>query len=133
MQNTSAGADQQKRTSVLFVEDDPVLIKMYQTKLVNEGFRVVFAENGIDGLAALESEDVDIIILDIMMPQLSGVDMLSRLRKTPKGKNIPVIILTNLTVEEEHKKAIELGVVDYIIKSNLTPTELVERIRKYTN
>lgn len=117
--------------TVLFIEDDSLLLKMYKTKFENEGFNVLSAFDGEQGLASAMGENVDLIILDIMMPRLSGLDMLAKYRQDPKGKHVPVIILTNLTREEEMKKAKELGVKEFIVKADYTPSEVVGKIKEY--
>ena len=124
---------QKRRKKILLVEDDPLLVKMYTAKFEKEGFDVIFAEDGEDGLKKALSENADILLLDVMMPKLSGIDMLSKLRADPKGKSIPVIVFSNLSQEEEAKKALELGAKEYLIKANLTPSQVLEKIKKYLN
>jgi DNA-binding response OmpR family regulator len=116
---------------ILIVEDDPLLTKMYTTKFITEGFEVTSAADGEEGLAKATAVTPDFIILDVMMPKLSGIDMLSRLRATEKGKNVPVIVLSNLSQEEEAKKALALGAKEYLIKANFTPSEVVTKVRMY--
>jgi len=118
--------------TILIVEDDPLLTKMYQTKFESEGYNVLVASDGIVGLSMAKKGGMDVIVLDIMMPQLSGIDLLAKLRKTTKGKNIPVIVLTNLASGEEESRAKSLGVKEYLVKADQTPTALVEIINKYT-
>jgi len=121
---------EEKTPTILLVEDDPLLVKMYKTKFVHDGFNVIVANDGEKGLEMATHENVDLILLDIMMPRLSGTDMLAALRKTTKGKKIPVIIATNLSEMDEQKKAAKLGVKEYLIKTSLTPSELVAKIRR---
>jgi len=116
---------------ILIIEDDPLLVKMYQTKLFLEGFQVKTAEDGQTGLKMALEEKVDFILLDIMMPKLSGIDLLEALRKNPKGKNIPVIVMTNLIDQEKYQKAKELGVKEFLVKANLTPKQVVTKIKQY--
>lgn len=125
------GQEQAKKT-LLIVEDDPLLTKMYKTKLESEGYGVVIAQDGLEGLNVAKKGGIDLIILDIMMPQLSGIDLLEKLRKIPKGKNIPVVVLTNLASKEEETRAASLGVKEYLVKADQTPSQLVEVIEKYT-
>lgn len=120
-----------KGKTILLIEDDPLLVKMYNTKFQKEGYGVIFAEDGEDGLKKALAGGYQILLLDVMMPKLSGFDLLTRLRQDPVGKEIPVIMLTNLTQEEEMNKAKALGVKEYLIKSNLTPSQVVEKVRKY--
>ncbi len=116
---------------ILIVEDDPLLTKMYTTKFITEGFDVDSAADGEEGLAKATQIQPNFIVLDVMMPKLSGIDMLSRLRATEAGKNIPVIVLSNLSQEEEAKKALSLGAKEYLIKANFTPSEVVTKVRMY--
>ena len=117
--------------TVLFIEDDPLLLKMYETKFKSEGLRVLAAQDGEEGLRLATTEKVDLIILDLMMPKLSGLDMLERLRQQNKGKSHVVIVLTNLTKEEEIKRAMDLGVKEYLVKADLTPNEVASKVKAY--
>ncbi len=117
--------------TVMLIEDDPLIIKMYKAKFVHEGFKVITAEDGVKGLEDALKLKPDFIVLDIMMPQLSGLDLLAKLRQDPKGKDIPVLVLTNLTEKEEEQKAMQLGVKEYLLKANLTPGDIVEKVKKY--
>lgn len=117
---------------LLLVEDDPLIDKMYRAKLTKEGFRILVAKDGVEGLELALERLPDCIILDIMMPRLSGIDLLEKLRKDPEGKKIPVIVLTNLTGKEEIERARELGVKEYLIKASLTPSQVVAKIKKYS-
>ncbi|QQS38906.1 response regulator [Candidatus Woesebacteria bacterium] len=116
---------------VLIVEDDPLIVKMYQAKFTHEGFQVMVAEDGLTGLNMALKNDPSFIVLDIMMPQLSGIDLLEKLRTDTKGKTIPVIILTNLSEKDEEQKAIQLGAKEYLLKANLTPGEVVLKVKKH--
>jgi DNA-binding response OmpR family regulator len=120
-----------KQPRILIVEDDPLLVKMYTTKFSREGFAVVSAQDGEEGLEAALNTPIDFMILDVMMPRLSGIDMLERLRANPKGKDIPAIVLTNLTQKEEAVKLQALGVKEYLVKASLTPSEVVEKVKQY--
>jgi DNA-binding response OmpR family regulator len=115
---------------VLIVEDDVQLSNMYAAKLKLEGFEVVIANEGRSGLEAATREKPDIIVMDIMLidRDYSGLTMLEDLRKTPEGKDIPVIALTNLTKKEVADKAEELGVRKYLIKAMYTPEEVVKHV-----
>jgi len=116
---------------ILLVEDDPVLCKMYSEKFKFEGFSVLTAVNGEDGLKVALSEKIDIILLDLMLPRLSGTELLAKLREDPKGKNTTVIALTNLAEQEEKDKATQLGVKEYLIKAMQTPEEVVNKVKSY--
>ncbi len=117
--------------AILIVEDDPVLLKMYSEKFSFEGFKVLNARDGEEALKVSLSEHVDVILLDIMLPRMSGTDFLAMLRQNPKGKSVPVVALTNLTADEERQKAIKLGVEEYLVKAMQTPEKVVEIVKKY--
>lgn len=119
-----------KKAKLLLVEDDIPLRDMYQTRLTVDGYEVITASNGEEGLARAVEEKPDLILLDIMMPKISGFDVLEILKNTPETKNIPIIVLTALIQEEDIKRAKEGGAVEYIIKSSSTPAEVIEKIEK---
>ncbi len=125
--------EKQGAAMVLLIEDDPLLTKMYKAKFTTEGFNVLVAQDGEEGLKMALENNPDIILLDIMMPKLSGLDLLSKLREDPKGKDVPVIILTNLTQQKEAQRALDLGAKEFMVKANLTPGQVVEKIKKYLN
>jgi len=116
---------------ILIIEDDPVLLKMYSEKFIFEGFDVIPAHDGVEALEKAKKENADIILLDIMLPRMSGTDFLAEFRKDPKGKDVPVVCLTNLAEDEEKKKAMDLGVKDYLVKAMQTPEQVVQKIKKY--
>ncbi len=121
----------QIKKKVLLVEDDPLLVKMYKTKFVNEGFDFLVAQDGENGLKMAQNDNPDFLILDVMMPKLSGIDLLTKLRQTERGKNLPVLVISNLSQEEEAKKALSLGAKEYLLKANLTPGEVVSKVKQY--
>ena len=107
-----------------------MVIRMYQRKLEAEGFKLTLAFNGEEGLAALKKEIPDLVLLDIMMPKMNGIEMLKAVKADPALKDIPVIILTNLGDRpEDVQKAKDLGAADYLVKANVSLKELVEKIK----
>ncbi len=116
---------------ILLVEDDQLLINMYKTKFEAEGFEVYCAMDGLSGLSTAASCKPDAIVLDIMMPKMSGLDFLRELGHDDWIKAIPVLVLTNLSQQEEARKALELGAKEYLLKASLTPGQIVEKIRAY--
>lgn len=118
---------------ILLVEDDVFVSDVYQTKLKQEGFDVVSAENGAEAMKKLEAAVPDIILLDIIMPYMDGKEVLARLKKSEKWKNIPVIILTNLSQRDDVEEILQKGADDYLIKSHFTPSEVVEKIKAVLN
>ncbi|KKQ85199.1 MAG: PAS/PAC sensor hybrid histidine kinase [Candidatus Woesebacteria bacterium GW2011_GWB1_38_8] len=126
-----AALSQDSKQIILIVEDDPVLLKMYTEKFTFEGFSVLNAKDGEEALKTATSEKIDLILLDIMLPKMSGTDFLEKLRQDTKAKNTPVIALTNLTEENERQKAMKLGVKEYLVKAMQTPEQVVETVKKY--
>lgn len=116
-------------TTILIIEDDQVISQMYRMKFESNGFTVHVANNGQDGIKAAEQNRPDLILLDMQMPGMSGDEALSEIRKHDWGKNIPVIILTNLGEEEAPKHLRSLGIESYIVKADLTPHQVVDRVK----
>lgn len=119
------------QNKILLVEDDPMVVRMYQRKLEKEGFKVNLAFNGEEGLEALKKEKPDLILLDIMMPKMNGIEMLKKVKADSGTRDIPVVILTNLGDRpEDVEKCKELGAEDYWVKANVSLKEVVERIKE---
>lgn len=113
---------------ILLVEDDEMLHGMYTQKFKNQGYEVVSAFNGAEGVELSEKEKPDLILLDVIMPKMDGFVALKKIRKNEVTAGIPVILLTNLGQEEDVKKGKELGANDYFIKANHTPQEVVDKV-----
>lgn len=128
-QNTAA--IQGKR--ILLVEDDDALAGVYLVRLQAEGFDVRRVSNGEDALAAAISYKPDLVLLDVMMPKVSGFDVLDILRNTPETANLKIIILTALSQESDKQRAIKLGVDDYLVKSQVVITDVIDRIKQHLN
>ena len=116
-------------TKIAIIEDDPVISQMYRMKFEAEGFDVQLADNGKRGVAMAESFRPDIILLDLQMPEMNGEEALTAMRKEDWGKDFPVIILTNLGEEEAPKGLNALGIHSYIVKADLTPKQVVDRVK----
>ncbi len=117
-------------TKIAIIEDDPTINQMYRMKFEAEGFDVELADNGERGVAMVESFGPDIILLDIQMPEMDGPTALKIIRKADWGKTVPVIILTNMGEEESPKELKTLGVHSYIVKADLTPSQVVARVKE---
>ena len=115
---------------VAIVEDDPVIRQMYRMKFESEGFNVQLASNGKDGVEMVKSFEPDLLLLDLQMPHMNGDEALERIRKQKTGKDLPVIILTNLGYEEAPQKLKSLGALHYIVKAELTPRQVVSRAKE---
>lgn len=114
---------------IAIVEDDAAISQMYRIKFETEGYDVETAENGKLGLELIEKMKPDIILLDLMMPEMNGDEMLERLRKTPFGKDIKVIILTNMGESEAPDSLKQLNVSAFIVKANMTPRQVAELVK----
>lgn len=116
-------------TKIAIIEDDPVISQMYRMKFEADGFDVQLANNGNRGVALVEAYNPDLILLDLSMPEMNGVDALTIIRKNDWGRDIPVIILTNLGAEEAPKQLKTLNVYSYIVKAELTPKQVVQSVK----
>ena len=115
------------KRKILLVEDDTALASVYRSRLELEGFDVCEANNGEDALSLAVSEHPDLVLLDVMMPKISGFDVLDILRNTPETTNIRVIMLTALSQPKDE----QLGVDDYLVKSQVVIDDVIERVRHH--
>jgi len=122
-----------KKIKILLIEDEEMLANMYETKFKNEGFDIVKALDGEEGLKKAQEILPDFILLDIIMPKMDGFAVLKVLKENQQTKNIPIMLLTNLGQEEDIKKGEELGVVGYLVKANTTPAEVVAAVKDKLN
>lgn len=120
-------------TKIAIIEDDAVISQMYRMKFEADGFDVKMANNGLDGIDLVKNFLPDMILLDLQMPEMGGADALSIIRKNTWGKNIPVIVLTNMGEEESPKSLKALGIHSYIVKANLTPRQVVQQVKEALN
>ena len=114
--------------TIFFVEDDPVVVQVYRAKFVREGFHVEVAEDGLIALRMLSTAKPDIVVLDLMMPKLNGVDVLKYIRSTPALKATPVIILSNAHMTSLAQEAAAIGAEKALLKSSCTPIQLLKVI-----
>lgn len=121
----------QKPKKVLLVEDDDSLASVYMTRLEAEGFDIRRVPNGEEALAAAMEYHPDLILLDVMMPKVSGFDVLDILRNTPETANVKIVMLTALSQESDRQRANELGVDDYLVKSQVVIADVVERVKRH--
>ena len=117
-------------TKIAIVEDDQAISQMYRFKFEAEGYSVETAENGRLGLELAQAMKPDIILLDLMMPEMNGEDMLENMRATPWGKNIKVVVLTNKGEQEVPEKVRKLGVDAVILKADMTPRQVAELVKQ---
>jgi len=115
---------------ILLVEDDRFLIDIYSTKLKQSGFSVEVVTTGEEVLKRIAEKKPDLLVLDIVLPQLNGWQLLKKIKANPKLKDLKVIILSNLGQKEEVEKGMSLGASKYLIKAHYTPSEVVGEIKK---
>lgn len=115
---------------ILIVEDDPFLRNAYQNVLSKEGFEVLLASDGEEGLTMAESGDPDLIILDMLMPVMDGLEFLKRFDVKRKHPNTKIIVFSNMSIQEKINQALELGAINYKTKAFFSPKEMVSLIRE---
>lgn len=119
------------KKKILLVEDDTALAGVYRSRLELEGFEVSEVNNGEEALSAAIDFKPDLILLDAMMPKISGFDVLDILRNTPETANIRIIMLTALSQPKDKERAESLGVDDYLVKSQVVIGDVVERVKHH--
>ena len=120
-----------EKKRILLVEDDVALAAVYRARLELEGFEIQEVHNGEDALSAAVSFKPDLVLLDAMMPKISGFDVLDILRNTPETTNIRVIMLTALSQPKDKERAEQLGVDDYLVKSQVVIGDVVARVKHH--
>src|SRR3990172_4680285 len=115
---------------ILIVEDDPLMSRMYQKIFIFEKYDVDMAANGEEALEKIRTNRPTLILLDIMMPKLNGLQVLDKLKTDPDTKTIPVIMLTNLASEKDAENALLKGAVKYIVKSQYEPKAVVDMVKE---
>lgn len=114
---------------ILIVEDDPLMSRMYKKIFTFEKYDVDVATNGEEGLAKVKRGKPTLILLDIMMPEMNGLQVLEKLKADPSTKMIPVVILTNLSGQADAEAALKMGAVKYIVKSEYKPEEVTKMVK----
>lgn len=123
----------ENKKTILIVEDDKQLNEILSKKFIKEGFRVLNAFNGEEGLGIYMKENPDLILLDIIMPIMDGVEMLRKVRRKEDGKHVPVIVLTNLSEADKTAESLEHGVFDYLVKSDWKLDDVVMKVKERLN
>ena len=116
---------------ILIIEDDFFVRDLYDRELSREGFEVSTAEDGAEGLLKVIEEKPDLILLDIMLPKMSGLDVLKKVKEKEEVKDIPVVLLTNLGQDSVIREGFTLGAIGYLIKAAYTPTQIIEEVKKF--
>lgn len=115
---------------ILIIEDDPLISRMYQKIFTFEQYEVELAENGQEGIEMVDEFKPTLILLDVMMPEMNGLEVLDLLKKNPETKKIPVVMLTNLSGQQDAEIALQKGAVKYIIKSEYDPKEVSDMVKE---
>ena len=116
-------------SKILIIEDDVFLRDLIVRKLKQDNFGVLEAVDGEEGYQKLQEEAVDLILLDLVLPGIDGFELLEKIKKDEKQKNTPVIIISNLGEESDIKRGFSLGATDYIVKAQLTPNEIITKVK----
>jgi len=115
---------------ILIVEDEEILINLLQRKLIQGGYDVLVARNGEEGLKLMKETMPDIVLLDVLMPKMGGIEVMETMQKEDALKNIPVVIISNSGQPVEIDKAQKLGAKDWLIKTEFDPQEVVDKVKK---
>ncbi|OGZ56742.1 MAG: hypothetical protein A3H64_01655 [Candidatus Ryanbacteria bacterium RIFCSPLOWO2_02_FULL_45_11c] len=118
------------KQTVLIVDDDEFLLEMYALKFKEEGFTVEIAETGKDALTKIESVKPDVVLLDVVLPEMDGFAVLQKMRPEKKSGLPIIVLLTNLSQKDDTERGMRLGADDYVVKAHFTPSEVVEKVRK---
>lgn len=118
---------------ILLIEDDPFLSSLLKNKLQKEGFDVLLAKDGDEALNFLKTEEIDLSLLDIILPKKSGFEVLEEIRNDPqlKSKNVPIIIISNLGQPEDVARGLKLGAVAYFVKAKTSINDLIQKVKDY--
>ncbi len=120
-----------KKNKILLIEDDPVLSKVINEELKENDFQVFLADDGEKGIKLAKTKKPDLILLDLILPSKHGFDVLEELKAFSGTNDIPVIIMTMLSSDEDIKKGLKLGATDYIVKSQHSVAEIIENIKNF--
>lgn len=115
--------------TILVVEDTELLRRIYSDKLAQDGYGVLSAGDGLEALNLLRANKVDLVLLDLIMPRMSGIEALEAIKADPRTREIPVIILSNLGQESDVERGLAMGAVDYLVKNEARPADVADKIR----
>ena len=118
---------------LILVEDEKSIVGILKEEIKKSGINVEVALNGLIGMAKIKKDKPDLVLLDLILPNKSGLDILKEMRNDPELKDIPVIILSNLADDDHLKETISLGISDYLVKSNHELREVVSTVNKFIN
>ena len=123
----------QTQFTIVLVEDDPFLAEIYVLRLEREGFKVIHARSGEEGLKNVLETKPSLVLLDLVLPKMDGFSVLKEIKANAATRAIPVVILTNLGEESDVAKGKKLGAADYFIKAHLTPSEVSQKVKQLLN
>lgn len=114
--------------TILIVEDTELLRRIYQDKLTQEGYQTLTAADGLECLNAIRANKVDLVLLDLIMPRMSGLEALAAIKADPRTKDVPIIILSNLGQDADIQRGLDMGASDYLIKNSAKPADVSAKI-----
>lgn len=120
-----------EKSHILLVEDDAILSRVIEEELESAGYKISKAKDGEAAIDLINSKRPDLVLLDILMPKMNGMEVLEHIKESSTTKNIPVIMLTVLSADDDIKRALKLGAVDYIVKSQHAVGEIVEKVNEF--
>ncbi len=122
--------NEEKKKRILFIEDEPVFLEIFCTKLESDGYEVEKAKNGAWGIKEAREKDFDLIITDMVMPAMTGTEIVEKLRMEEKTKKIPIIVISASSSDEKIKEIKELGISDFFVKTSIVPSDLSRRVNE---
>jgi CheY-like chemotaxis protein len=122
--------EEQKPKKILMIEDETIIVDLLKGKLEREGYQVSIGRDGVEGLEKMKQEKPELVLLDIVMPRKGGFDVMEEMNQNEEFKNIPVIIISNSGQPVELDRAKELGAVDWLVKTEFDPQEVIKKVKK---
>lgn len=120
-----------KHIKILIIDDDPFLNKVYIKKFAQEGFIVLTAMDGVSGFKKIREHHPSLVVMDVVLPAMSGYEILREMKKDPAIKDVPVLIVSNLSQTKDVQEAMGLGAKDYLIKTSFTIDDILRKVREY--
>ncbi|MBI4034173.1 MAG: response regulator [Candidatus Brennerbacteria bacterium] len=121
----------ENQKTILLVEDEPLLANLLRQRLEKEGFKVILATDGEEGLKILKTSQPNLILLDIILPKLSGFELMERLKTDPDFGKSPIVIISNLGQESDVERGRVLGAIGYFVKAKMSIEDLVKRVKSF--
>lgn len=131
--NQASGDSTKLQKKVLVVEDEALLANLLEKKLKSTGFEVLKVHNGKDAMEVIETKDLDLILLDIILPKMSGFEFMKEIQESPRVDDMPIVIVSNLGQKSDIEKGKKLGAVGYFVKAKMSIDDLVGQVRDFLN